>query len=414
MNETTTPEPQGSTGPGSAGPGTTTTEPPPDPPRAGINTDHLSDYRELRRSATDRKIAGVAGGLARHLDVDPLVVRVVLVVLAIFGGAGILLYGALWLLVPEESDGSSVFTSEDSTRNVLVIVALVVATLIAFTAGLGTDTGAVWFFSLVLLAVLGFQLLRGQRPRAERPAPTYSYAAPPAGAPSATWTGEGGTPVPPYAAAPQAWAPPPRRRRRGPLLFLPTLALVALVCGLLGLADANGADVPDAGYAALALAITGAMMVLGSFFGRAGGLVLLALVSGVTLAATAVAEPSYDGDRDLVVRPTSAAVLDDSYFLPAGRVTVDLTEISEPSALDGRELEVDVNAGEIVVLVPDGVNITLDAQVRYGGAIDTPDGDTSDGWNVQQDWSDLGAGDDAPTVDLDLEVAFGHIDVRRG
>ena len=43
-----------------------------------------------------------AGGLARHLDIDPIIVRVALVVLVFFGGSGLLLYGAMWLLVPEE------------------------------------------------------------------------------------------------------------------------------------------------------------------------------------------------------------------------------------------------------------------------------------------------------------------------
>ena len=47
-------------------------------------------------------MAGVAGGLGRHLDVDPTILRVLFVVLVFFGGAGLLLYGALWLLVPEE------------------------------------------------------------------------------------------------------------------------------------------------------------------------------------------------------------------------------------------------------------------------------------------------------------------------
>ncbi len=45
------------------------------PPSAGWNTEHLKDYRALRRSREDRKVAGVAGGLARHLDIDPKTLR---------------------------------------------------------------------------------------------------------------------------------------------------------------------------------------------------------------------------------------------------------------------------------------------------------------------------------------------------
>ena len=56
----------------------------------------------LRRSVTDRKVAGVAGGLGRYFNVDPLIFRVVFVTLAIFGGSGLLLYAVGWLLVPED------------------------------------------------------------------------------------------------------------------------------------------------------------------------------------------------------------------------------------------------------------------------------------------------------------------------
>src|SRR3954451_21491892 len=51
----------------------------------GWNTQNLKDYRQLRRAREERKVAGVAGGLARHLDVDPTILRVLFVVLAFFG-----------------------------------------------------------------------------------------------------------------------------------------------------------------------------------------------------------------------------------------------------------------------------------------------------------------------------------------
>jgi hypothetical protein len=55
-------------------------------PRA--TRDEVRDLARIRRSVTDRKVAGVAGGLARHLDIDPVILRVAFVVLAFFGGAG--------------------------------------------------------------------------------------------------------------------------------------------------------------------------------------------------------------------------------------------------------------------------------------------------------------------------------------
>jgi phage shock protein C len=61
----------------------------------------------LRRSRDDRVIAGVAGGLARYLGVDALLVRIAFVILA-FPLPGILLYLLGWLFIPEEREGEPV------------------------------------------------------------------------------------------------------------------------------------------------------------------------------------------------------------------------------------------------------------------------------------------------------------------
>ena len=62
----------------------------------------------LRRSYTDRMLAGVAGGLARYFGVDATIVRIAFVVLTLFGGAGIPLYLAGLLLIPEEGSNQSI------------------------------------------------------------------------------------------------------------------------------------------------------------------------------------------------------------------------------------------------------------------------------------------------------------------
>ncbi|TDE97596.1 PspC domain-containing protein [Occultella glacieicola] len=82
--------------------------PPPRPPAPGpSSTDSFFD--SLRRSrmprTTDRWIGGVAAGIARRLNIDPLIVRGVLVVMTLFGGLGLFLYGLGWALLPEETDG---------------------------------------------------------------------------------------------------------------------------------------------------------------------------------------------------------------------------------------------------------------------------------------------------------------------
>jgi phage shock protein C len=63
--------------------------------------------RKLYRSQTDRKVAGVCGGLADYFNVDPTLIRVLFIVLAVCGGAGLVLYLAMWIVVPDASKASS-------------------------------------------------------------------------------------------------------------------------------------------------------------------------------------------------------------------------------------------------------------------------------------------------------------------
>lgn len=58
--------------------------------------------KRLRLSKAEHKIAGVCSGLGEFLEVDPVLFRVIFVVLAFVGGLGILLYIALWLVMPED------------------------------------------------------------------------------------------------------------------------------------------------------------------------------------------------------------------------------------------------------------------------------------------------------------------------
>jgi phage shock protein PspC (stress-responsive transcriptional regulator) len=62
----------------------------------------------LRRDAQDRMLGGVSGGLARYFGVDTMIVRIAFVVLTVFGGAGIPIYLAGLLLIPEEGSDQSI------------------------------------------------------------------------------------------------------------------------------------------------------------------------------------------------------------------------------------------------------------------------------------------------------------------
>ena len=57
--------------------------------------------KRLYRSLTDRKFAGVAGGLAEYFVMDPLLIRLAFVILTLAGGGGFLIYLVLWIVTPE-------------------------------------------------------------------------------------------------------------------------------------------------------------------------------------------------------------------------------------------------------------------------------------------------------------------------
>jgi hypothetical protein len=174
--------------------------------------------------------------------------------------------------------------------------------------------------------------------------------------------------------------------------------------------DALGGSVVDAAYPALALAVIGGMLVLGSVIGRPGGLVLLGIVAAIALPLTAIGAPTYEGDRDLLRRPVSAAALEDSLRVPSGRIVLDLTAVRDLENLDGRDLTLDMSAGEIVVIVPDDLEVGYEANIEYGGMIETPNGQR-DGWGASMDGVLNREADSR--VDLDIDLRFGHIEVRQ-
>ena len=56
----------------------------------------------LTRSRTDRVVAGIAGGMGEYFAIDPVIVRIIWLLLIFGGGTGILIYLICWLVIPEE------------------------------------------------------------------------------------------------------------------------------------------------------------------------------------------------------------------------------------------------------------------------------------------------------------------------
>ena len=113
--------------------------------------DDIRDLARIRRSRSDRKVAGVAGGLARHLDIDPVILRVAFVVLTFFGGVGLLLYVALWLLLPEDGSDWAKIKLDRRSRTVALVVVGALALLLLVQHGWWGGGG--WLFvCLVVVA----------------------------------------------------------------------------------------------------------------------------------------------------------------------------------------------------------------------------------------------------------------------
>ena len=337
---TSTPPPAGPTnGPDAPAPGSPWPTDRPAPMGTGprVTADQVRDLSRLRRITVDRKIGGVAGGIARHLDIDPLVVRVAFVVLTLFGGAGLVMYAAGWLLLPEDGEQRQPLGLDDRSRS----VALILAGILGICLLVGQWD---WFWvpgPLILVALVVWLVMskrnENQTAREQAAAPS---AAPPGAGPNAVTPDQrwGSTPVAPayeraestqdapaYApyqasyqapheqsyheppAPPQATryvTPAPRNpRKRGPKLFWFTMALAALAVGIVGIVDVAGAPVAGSTYSAVVLGVVGVMLVIGSFFGRAGGLILVGLLAA---AATGIGLAAEKWDTENVtIAPTS-------------------------------------------------------------------------------------------------------------
>lgn len=403
-----------------------------------VSREEMRDLGRLRRSITDRKVAGVAGGLGRHLDIDPLILRVAFVVLVFFGGAGLILYGACWLLVPEEGSDRAPFNLDERTRS----VALIIVGAIAALALIGDSWGAFWFpWPLAVVALVALWLLtRNNPPRQAGPAPQPPYAAPygpqhgpqpgpqpgpqyaapytPTGAP--TQTNPYSAPVAPAAgpayapAAPPPYLPPvapvvprpPNPRKRGPILFWFTLALIVLAEGVLGIVDLAGGQVADAAYPALAVAICGVMLLIGAFFGRAGGIILLGLLATVGLVGATAAD-RWDAEQ-VRVTPTSASAVQDRYWLGAGEQVLDLRQVVDLAGLDGRRIEIEGGVGRIEVILPARLAATVEADVDGPGHIDLFDHEQG-GIDVQS--TSFEGPSTGPEIMIDAQLGVGEIEV---
>jgi phage shock protein PspC (stress-responsive transcriptional regulator) len=172
--------------------------------------ERMSSIWTIRRSATDAKLAGLCGGVAQHWAIDPVLVRVGWILLALSGGIGLVLYLAGWLLIPVEGNekapvddlfGESVRRWPRELWITLVVVLslamfTVFGSLSPFSIGLAIVIAVIWY--------LGFY--KGRHDKGAAAPPTSS-------AESLTQSGEPAQPqfvrypgpLTPFTEAAQAW-----------------------------------------------------------------------------------------------------------------------------------------------------------------------------------------------------------------
>lgn len=117
--------------------------------------------QRLTRSREDRMIAGVAGGLGRYFAVDPVIVRVAFVLLAIAGGGGVLAYIVAWIVIPEATDDERpIERPSTGSAQILGIVFVILGAVLLIDRILPAFTWFSWRYAApVVLVAIGLALL---------------------------------------------------------------------------------------------------------------------------------------------------------------------------------------------------------------------------------------------------------------
>ena len=402
------------------------------------------DLRNLRRSRDDRMIGGVCGGLGRYLGIDPVILRIVLAALAIFGGIGLLLYALAWLLVAEDgsdtSEAQRLFRGRATPLTTVAAIVVGVLGVLALTdiAYHGDRSKAVVFILLAVIVVIAIN-----RRRSERVAPPYT-------GPIATPYAPTAPPAMPYTAAPYAAAPlpgvayappvpgnyaplgppagfapsrpletpvppaPPKPPRAPSVLGPLALSVGAVVIGTLFALDAaNAIDISAQAVFAAALLTVGLALVIGTWIGRARALITVGVILTVALAVTAALDvPLRGGIGAHSETPLALSDLPSTYHLGIGNQTVDLTQLKT----GGKAVQVaaSVGLGQLRVFVPG------DAVVKVHGRVGAGDlrllGAVTNGTHLNRN---VVLDPEGPTVagagelDLDLRIGVGDVEVIR-
>jgi hypothetical protein len=212
-------------------------------------------------------------------------------------------------------------------------------------------------------------------------------------------------PLPPR--APRPPRPPKERSKLGRITFF----MLVMVMGLLAMLDASGVHVTVSGYFAAALATIALGLIVGTWFGRARGLIFLAVLTSIGLALSSGAE-TWGGELGTSsYRPRTVAGIADRYDFSIGTATLDLRAVD----FTGKQqtTTVAMKLGQLKIRLPDNVDATT--TVRMDGGRAQIFGQSWDGKDLgTQEITDLGSdGAGGGTLRLDIQVGTGDVEVSR-
>jgi phage shock protein PspC (stress-responsive transcriptional regulator) len=255
----------------------------------------------------------------------------------------------------------------------------------------------------------------GNEPPAYRPAgyPPPTYAPPTSGyrppfAPHGPWAG---TNQPPYGAGPPPTATkPPKPPRERSKLGRITFFAVLFVVGMLALIDVAGVTVTASAYFAAVLTTIALGLIIGAWFGRARGLIFLAILATVGLLASSGVERWGGQVTNNVYRPQSLAAVADRYEFSVGSATLDLRAVNFTGAQ--QDTTIAMKLGQVRVLLPDNVDTTATVDITDGGRALLFGREWND--KVSQQVTDLGAdGAGGGDLRLNIELNAGNVEVSR-
>ena len=421
----------------------------------GRDTADAGQKPRLRRGRDRNKvIAGVCHGAGAYFGVDPVIFRVVLVVLSLTGGIGLIVYGMGWLVIPQEGEQESEAHRLLSGRIegaplTAVLMALVGCGLYASMIGNGANQA----FSLLLLtgtaaAVYWSQQRRRMAAAGEVPAPGTgpggatrvatavpeappAVQAPPEPGAAPSWWREPLTKEPAYLWGPDdgprgeedkaAWRARRRQVRRehsswlfGLVVFLLTVTALAVGAGV-SWPYQPAAVSAEIGLAS-ALGVLGVAFVVASFAGRArGGTTFFAVLTIAALIGTAALPKTGQGFGRTTWRPLTASAVQPMYQRGAGAATLDLTRV----ALDGRTVSTKVHtgAGQAEVRLPQNATVDLDYDLGFGELVmpdKVNDGvKVHDGQHGARTFAALPGTVSSGTIRLEISVGVGQVKVVR-